>query len=95
MGYEVFSKEVICTQYGIPQTRKRHVVLASKIGKISLISPTHEIPVTVKDTIGSLEQLRAGEKSNNDPLHVAANLSEINLKKNKAFKTRWYLAGLA
>jgi DNA (cytosine-5)-methyltransferase 1 len=40
LGYEVFSKEVICTQYGIPQTRKRHVVLASKIGKISLISPT-------------------------------------------------------
>ena len=36
LGYEVFSKEVICVQYGIPQTRKRHVVLASKIGKIKL-----------------------------------------------------------
>ncbi|MDH0711335.1 DNA cytosine methyltransferase [Acinetobacter johnsonii] len=86
LGYEVFSKEVICTQYGIPQTRKRHVVLASKIGKISLISPTHEIPVTVKDVIGSLKQLRAGEKSSNDPLHVAANLSEINLKRIKHSK---------
>lgn len=42
--------------------------------------------MTVKDVIGSLEQLRAGEKSSNDPLHVAANLSEINLKRIKHSK---------
>src|SRR5690606_19234840 len=77
LGYEVFSKEVICIQYGIPQTRKRHVILASKIGKIALVPPTHEIPVTVKDVIGTLEKLEAGGKSIKDPLHAAANLSEI------------------
>lgn len=81
LGYEVFSKEVICVQYGIPQTRKRHVVLASKIGKIKLIPPTHTKPVTVKDVIGRLEKLNAGEKSIKDPLHTSANLSEINLKR--------------
>lgn len=83
LGYEVFSEEVICIQYGIPQTRKRHVVLASKIGEITLIPPTHEIPVTVKDVIGNLEKLKAGGKSAQDPLHAAANLSEINLKRIK------------
>ncbi|NUF34845.1 DNA cytosine methyltransferase [Acinetobacter oleivorans] len=81
LGYEVFSKEVICIQYGIPQTRKRHVVLASKIGKIELIPFTHNEPVTVKDVIGKLEKLNAGERSIKDPLHASANLSEINLKR--------------
>lgn len=81
LGYEVFTKEVMCVQYGIPQTRKRHVVLASKIGKIELIPSTHNEPVTVKDVIGTLEKLRAGQKSINDPLHASANLSEINLKR--------------
>lgn len=81
LGYEVFTKEVICVQYGIPQTRKRHVVLASRIGKIELIPSTHNEPVTVKDVIGTLEKLRAGQKSINDPLHASANLSEINLKR--------------
>lgn len=81
LGYEVFSKEVICVQYGIPQTRKRHVVLASKIGKIELIPPTHHKPVTVQDVIGKLEKLNAGGQSDRDPLHAAASLSEINLKR--------------
>lgn len=81
LGYEVFSKEVVCVQYGIPQTRKRHVVLASKIGKIELIPPTHNKPVTVQEVIGKLEKLSAGCKSDKDPLHTAARLSEINLKR--------------
>lgn len=81
LGYEVFSKEVICVQYGIPQTRKRHVVLASKIGKIEIIPPTHDKPVTVQDVIGKLEKLDAGCQSDKDPLHAAASLSEINLKR--------------
>ncbi|RFS32174.1 DNA cytosine methyltransferase [Acinetobacter sp. SWAC5] len=81
LGYEVFSKEVVCVQYGIPQTRKRHVVLASKIGNIELIPPTHDVAVTVKDVIGKLEKLRAGEKSTNDALHASANLSVINLER--------------
>lgn len=83
LGYEVFSKEVVCVQYGIPQTRKRHVVLASKIGYIELLPPTHIKPVTVKQVIGKLEPLRAGEKSTKDPLHIAAKLSELNLQRIK------------
>ncbi|MDN5511762.1 MULTISPECIES: DNA cytosine methyltransferase [Acinetobacter] len=83
LGYAVFSKEVVCVQYGIPQTRKRHVVLASKIGYIELLPPTHIKPVTVKQVIGKLEPLHAGEKSTKDPLHIAAKLSELNLQRIK------------
>lgn len=86
MGYKVSSQEVNCLDYGIPQTRRRHVVLASKIGEIQLIAPTHEIPLCVKDVIHELEPLKAGERSKNDPLHAVSNLSELNLKRIKASK---------
>ena len=83
LGYEVFAKEVICVQYGIPQTRKRHVVLASRIGNIELIPPSHDKPITVQDVIGELEPIKAGKGLKNDPLHKSANLSELNLRRIK------------
>lgn len=86
LGYFVSAQEVACIQYGVPQTRKRHVVLASRIGRVSLIASTHDKPVTVKEIIGNLEHLKAGEKSAQDPLHIAANLSEINMKRIQASK---------
>lgn len=86
MGYSVSAQEVVCIQYGIPQTRRRHVVLASKLGKIKLIAPTHSKPVTVREIIGDLESIEAGEKSPNDPLHTSARLSELNLKRIKHSK---------
>lgn len=52
-GYNVSYSIVYCPDYGIPQKRKRLVLLASKIGKISLIPKTH-LPhkyVTVRDVI--------------------------------------------
>lgn len=81
LGYTISAHEVACIDYGIPQTRRRHVLLASKIGRISLISPTHITPVTVHETISKLKRLKAGEKSSSDPLHMAANLSAINLQR--------------
>lgn len=83
LGYHIFAQEVACIKYGIPQTRKRHVILASKVGVVELISPTHNNPITVKEVIGELEPLSAGESSKKDPLHKASNLSELNLKRIK------------
>ncbi|MGM7311462.1 DNA cytosine methyltransferase, partial [Acinetobacter baumannii] len=59
LGYTVSAQEVACVDYGVPQTRRRHVVLASRIGRIGLIKPTHKDPVTVQDVIGDLEPLVA------------------------------------
>ncbi|EJP42300.1 TPA: DNA cytosine methyltransferase [Acinetobacter baumannii] len=84
LGYQIVAKEIACVDYGVPQTRKRHVVLASKIGKVNFIPPTHEKYITVAEVIKDLEPLEAGGKSNKDSLHVASNLTEINLKRIRA-----------
>ncbi|MEK3812898.1 DNA cytosine methyltransferase [Bacillus sp. FSL R7-0685] len=80
-GYFVHWKVVFCPDYGVPQNRKRLILLASKIGKISLIPPTHtkENYVTVKDVIGNLPEIEAGEVHKNDSLHRSSKLSEKNL----------------
>jgi DNA (cytosine-5)-methyltransferase 1 len=82
-GYSVSYQVVFCPDYGIPQRRRRLVLLASKLGEISLISKTHtpENYVTVKDIISNLKPVNAGEFDKNDPLHRARRLNEINLRR--------------
>ncbi|MDR1759664.1 MAG: DNA cytosine methyltransferase [Fibrobacter sp.] len=85
-GYKVSVNKVFCPDYGIPQRRTRLVLLASKLGEISLIPKTHipEKYVTVKDIIGDLPPIKAGETCKTDKLHIAKSLSEKNLKRIKA-----------
>ncbi|WP_418422188.1 DNA cytosine methyltransferase [Alistipes ihumii] len=83
LHYHVSVNTVYCPNYGIPQTRKRLVLLASRIGDIKLIPPTHapENYVKVEDVIGDLPKLKAGEQCADDPLHKATALSELNLRR--------------
>lgn len=85
-GYTVKYKVVYCPDYGIPQTRKRLVLLASRLGNIDLISPTHkkENYVTVKDAIGHLPPLEAGQGCPTDALHRCRALSPLNLQRLKS-----------
>lgn len=85
-GYHVWVDIVYCPNYGIPQTRKRLVLLASKFGEIKLLPPTHtpDLYVTVRDIIGNLPELKAGESSPNDALHRCSSLSSLNMKRIKA-----------
>ena len=82
-GYQVNYQVVFCPNYGIPQTRKRLVLLASRLGKINLIPPTHtkENYVTVRDTIGNLPPLEAGESCKTDALHRCRALSPLNMQR--------------
>lgn len=85
-GYEISINKVDCTNYGVPQNRKRLVVLASKIGDITLIDPTHttyEDRPTVEKTIGggTLNPIEAGEIDYDDPLHRSQDLAEKNLER--------------
>ncbi|HEY8781002.1 MAG TPA: DNA cytosine methyltransferase [Mucilaginibacter sp.] len=77
---------VYCPDYGVPQNRKRLVLLASKLGPISLIPPVYnpETYPTVKEAIGDLPPIIAGETHTADPLHRAQNLSELNFKRIQA-----------
>ena len=83
--YSVNWQNVYCPDYGIPQNRRRLVLLASKIGEIKLIAPTHrpENYKTVKMAIGNLEPIEAGTSSKKDRLHKSAALSETNLMRIK------------
>jgi DNA (cytosine-5)-methyltransferase 1 len=86
-GYHVSENPVQCLRYGVPQTRKRLVVLASKHGPITLIKPTHAAKdprLTVRHALGKLEKIDAGGKSRTDPLHRAAGLLPTNLKRIRA-----------
>lgn len=85
-SYEISINKVDCTNYGVPQNRKRLVVLASKIGDITLIDPTYttyEDRPTVKKTIGSdtLNPIEVGEIDDDDPLHRSQDLVEKNLER--------------
>ena len=84
--YKVSYQVVYCPDYGVPQTRKRLVLLASRLGDIKLIPPTHgkDTYVTVRQTIGDLESLEAGEASVTDPLHRCAALTPLNLRRIQA-----------
>ena len=87
-GYAVWSNVVDCADYGVPQTRKRLVVLASRVGAIELLPPTHpkEARPTVRDAISGLPPIAAGEHDADDPLHYASRLSPTNLARIQAAK---------
>lgn len=80
-GYNTDYKVVFCPDYGMAQTRRRLVLVASRINMIKLIPATHapENYTTVADVIQNLPPLAAGETDRHDPLHKCSKLSEINL----------------
>jgi len=83
LDYHISWQFVYCPDYGIPQTRTRLVLLASKLGNIQLISKTHTPSQyrTVEKTIRNLEPIKDGETSIKDPLHKACKLTAINKKR--------------
>ena len=85
-GYEVWHKVIDCAEYGLPQRRRRTVLLASLYGEIVLHRPATAASKTVRDAIDGLERLRHGSSNEKDPLHTASRLSPLNQKRIKASK---------
>lgn len=87
-NYAFSYKVVNCADYGVPQHRNRLVLIASRLGKIELMSPNEfaHPRMTVRNAIGMLPSLRAGECDSNDILHQSAALTSINLKRIQASK---------
>jgi DNA (cytosine-5)-methyltransferase 1 len=86
MDYNVSFVVAYCPDYGVPQNRKRLVLLASNLGEIKLIDPlyTEKNYKTVRKAIGDLPKIKAGEKYSDDSLHFSARLNEINIKRIKS-----------
>lgn len=94
LGYRVSQPQVVdAVNYGVPQFRKRFILLGSR-GEVELEipEPTHAHPDTaaksgkhpwrtVGDTISDLPELGSGESSEIDPLHKARNHARISLER--------------
>jgi DNA (cytosine-5)-methyltransferase 1 len=89
-GYHVSHSIVDCVAYGIPQTRHRLVLFASLLGDIEIARATHPPSRrrTVRQKIGSLQRIGAGQASARDPIHRASSLSPLNLTRIRATPPR-------
>jgi DNA (cytosine-5)-methyltransferase 1 len=87
-GYQVSYANVECSKLGIPQSRKRFVLVASRLDGPELSVPVDDRrkAATVRKTIAGLPPLAAGEADSRDPLHIACRLSDLNLKRIRASK---------
>lgn len=81
--YFVDWKVVYCPDYGIPQSRSRLVLLASRLGPPGIPEVTHKAEnySTVRDAIGDLPPIAAGGADEVDPLHRCSALSQSNVKR--------------
>jgi len=86
-GYSMDYGSPEAMRYGIPQVRKRLVLLASRHAPIKLPPFTHgpeeklQDFETVWDWIGDLPEIKAGQTCDLVPNHRAADLSPINLQR--------------
>ena len=86
-GYNIDFRAVRLSRYGIPQSRRRLVLVASLHGEIDLPEETHgpgtpnERYTTVRDSISHLPPISAGEEHCEVANHIAANLSPRNLER--------------
>ena len=88
LGYSYVSFIAHAEKYGVPQKRKRLVIIASLLGSVSVPPETHGeglIPYsTVRDYIGGFPTLDAGAICANDAIHRTAKMSELNKTRIRA-----------
>lgn len=96
LGYSTKYEVVVAADYGVPQKRRRLVLLGvrnkEKKPFFPIITHCKDLGksessltpwITVRSAISDLPPLKAGEKSLTDPIHACANLSDLNLKRLK------------
>lgn len=83
LDYFVDYEVCYCPDYGLPQHRKRLVLVASSLGKIHVGegSYANRRRRTVRQAIGNMPKLAAGQTDSADPLHRAQKLSAMNLRR--------------
>ena len=90
LGYSVGEGGVRADRFGVPQYRRRRILIAIKKSRTSdldfdLPIPDHDPKASpspsVEDAIGHLPMLQAGESYSSIPNHVCRNLTEVNRKR--------------
>jgi DNA (cytosine-5)-methyltransferase 1 len=85
-GYPIRATIAKCELFGVPQSRRRLVVVAAHKRKIGKLVPAENVGMTVRKAIEELPPIAAGEAHPNDSLHVSASLSELNMQRMRAAK---------
>jgi len=87
-NYSVWWKNIHSADYGVPQSRSRLVLLASKFGPIKMVPPTFNPNnyKTVRKAISKLPKLLQGQIDSKDPLHRASQMSKTNLQRVQSSK---------
>ena len=86
-GYRLDYRPIRLARYGIPQSRRRLVFVASRHGAIHLPDETHGPGTsndrydTVRDWISHFPPIQAGQEHEEVPNHRAANLSPRNVER--------------
>ncbi|WP_084633453.1 DNA cytosine methyltransferase [Acetobacterium wieringae] len=88
-GYRIKTQVITASDYGVPQIRKRLILIGALNKEVYFPAPTHgenrSQPETVfSDWVYELPLLEAGETDPDDPDHCAAALTEKNLMRIKA-----------
>lgn len=88
LGYQLNYEIINCADYGVPQSRRRLVLLGSKFGEIEIPTKTHSKKnhIAVRKIIRKLPKLQAGKVNEKDPIHRTLNLSPLNIKRIKQSK---------
>jgi DNA (cytosine-5)-methyltransferase 1 len=100
LGYVTGTKIVCTSRFGIPQYRKRSILLAAKRDVIKperfadllgeeLLVPENDpdcLMVSVREAIGHLPPIKAGEQHPNIPNHRTRALSKLNFRRLAAAK---------
>ncbi|MCB9138934.1 MAG: DNA cytosine methyltransferase [Caldilineaceae bacterium] len=95
LNYNVLDPYIVdAVNYGVPQFRKRLILLCSREDiPLSIPETTHASPkekqngkgnwLTVKDAFQGIHKLASGWKSRTDPMHQARNHTSLNLERLK------------
>lgn len=85
LGYVHDEAVIDAKSYGVPQTRRRFLMLASRVGRIEIPLATHGHGglsyVTVRDAIERFPPIKAGETNVGIHNHRASELSDLNLER--------------
>ena len=84
LGYSTAHAVVDCATYGVPQSRKRLIMLASRLGPIGIPNPSEAAPPTVREAIGHLPSICAGVANDDDRLQSARALTPTNIARIRA-----------
>jgi DNA (cytosine-5)-methyltransferase 1 len=72
--------------FGVAQSRRRLVLIASRLGPIELPAIEASKPRSVRAVIGDLPSIKAGKRNTKDPLHSSRALTDRNLARIRIAK---------